>query len=356
MRKITWITILTLLIITTTATISYASTPRVALDLDQAISHCLKNNQKLYIAGLDLEQAEKALARAELIADDKMIKDATETLDQQKSTYSITQRDLITSVRNSYYELLQQEATVVNQKKALERAENQLALDHTKFKAGIISTIDLQRAENSMQNAQLAYENVTIDLATKYMRFNDLLGLDLATEVELTQSITVEFTSFTVELDAAYDLALAVDQNIITAKENLTKAQEAVRAADNQFTPKVELEKALVAQDKAEVRLVMGRNDLYFIIRSDFLAVQNAANAVITRERELRLEQQLLQAEEAKYTAGVTSNEVVVAQQEKLAQSELAYTQALWNYSQQRSSFLTRIGTPENWWGESDAN
>lgn len=38
------------------------------------------------------------------------------------------------------------------------------------------------------------------------------------------------------------------------------------------------------------------------------------------------------------------SNQAIVAQQEKLAQAENAYTQALWNYGQLRYQFLLDIG------------
>lgn len=89
---------------------------------------------------------------------------------------------------------------------------------------------------------------------------------------------------------------------------------------------------------------MQAETNLYFKIRSEYYQIKNAAENVRTKERELYLEQQILQAEETKYAAGVISNQAVVAQQEKLAQAEDAYTQALWNYSQLRDQFLINIG------------
>lgn len=322
------------------------------LNLNQAIELALKQNADFYLIALDLEQAQAAFDRAVLVNDTEMIETAAETQEKQQQSFDNNKRDLIASIRKMYYDLLQQEAAVTNQQKVLYRAETQFEIDQTKYDAGIISSLDIQRSENNLLNAEINYNKETISLETKYLEFNHILGIHLTQKIRLTEQITIEFEPFNMKLEEAYKLALDSDQSIAAADEALSKAIETVKASDNPFTPPVDLEKALVEQEKAQIKLEQAKISLYFKIRSDFYSLKNAEEDVHTKARQLKLEQQILQSEEAKYAAGVISNEAVVTQQEKLAQAENAYTQALWNYSQARSSFLVQIGQPEPLWGE----
>lgn len=326
------------------------------LSLNQAVELALKQNLNFYIEEMDLQQAEAAYERALLVNDTDMIEEAQAALEKQQQRYTDQHRDLITNVRQMYYDLLQQEATLLNQGKALERAETQFEIDQAKYNAGIISSIDIQRSENSLINAKHNYDSTTIAIETKYMEFAGMLNLDLEQQIILTDQITVEYVPFTMALDDAYQIALDFDQSIKAAKEVLVEAEDNVKAADNQFTPRVELENALVLQEKAEINLHQAKTALYFKIRSDYYNLKNMEDNIHTKKRELELEQNVLQAEEAKYEAGIISNEAIVNQQEKLAQAEDAYTQALWSYSQTRSNFLVQIGRSEPLWGEYDEN
>lgn len=321
-----------------------ADTPVIEISLEQALTQALEQNLDFSLIKIDLEQAKKELERALFIGDAEMIETAQTKLEEQEQKYTDAEQNLITKVRSAYYELLQQEASVENQEKALTRAQTQLDIDQAKFDAGVISTIDLQRSKNSLLNAENSYQSAIITLETKYMEFNSLLGLDLNTRIILTDRINVDFVPFELELDEAFALALESDQTIVSAKEALVQAIDKVKAADNEFTPRVELEKALVEQEKAEIRLQQAESALYFRIRGEYYQIKNAAESVKAKERDLHLERQILQAEETKYAAGVISNQAVVAQQEKLAQAEDAYTQALWSYSQLRHQFLIGIG------------
>ncbi|HHX01377.1 MAG TPA: TolC family protein [Firmicutes bacterium] len=316
----------------------------IELSLEQAVAMALKQNLDLYLKKIDLEQDQAELDRAIFVGDEDMIETARTKLEQAQQNYSTARRDLVTEVRTKYYELLQQEASVQNQAQALERAKTQLEIDQARFEAGMISTLDLQRINNSLLDAEHSYESALFTLDTKYLEFGRTLGLELGMTIVLTDQINVDFVPFDLELEQAYQLALNHDQGVKTANEALTKAIDAVKAADNPYTPRVELEKAKVEQEKAEIKLKQAELTLYFRIRDDFNKIKNAAANVLAKERELELEQQSLKAEETKYAAGVISNQAVVAQQEKLAKAEDAYTQALWNYSQMRNQFLITLG------------
>ncbi len=322
------------------------------LTLNQAIKMALDQNADFHLASLDLNQAKASYKRAIIINDAELIETATEALETQQQNYEQQRRDLITLVKTTYYDLLQQEASIDDLNKALNRAQSQLELDQAKFKAGIISSLDVLRSENNLLNSEINLKKAKVSLETKYMEFNRELNLDLTLKVKLIEKLAVEFIPFNMSLLEGYELALDFDQTILAANEGLTKAIEAVKAADNPFTPTVDLEKAMVEKEKANIKLEQAKVALYFKIRNDYFNLKNLEEDVHTKARQLQLEQLMLESEEAKYSAGVISNEAIVSQQEKLAQAENAYTQALWTYSQSRSNFLALIGCPEPLWGE----
>ena len=290
---------------------------------------------------IDLEQAQAG--DQALVDDAELIEKAQAALEQAQNNYYTAKRDLVTKVRSKYYEVLQQEASVKNQAKALDRARTQLEIDQAKFEAGMISSLDLQRTKNSLANAQHSYESALITLETKYLEFCQLLGFVFGTSIVLTEEISVEFVPFELDLERAYMSALDHDQSVAAAKTPWQRRLMPSRLPTI-VPPRVDLEKARVDRQKAEIKLRQAEQNLYLRVRSEFYQVKNAAANVLAKERELELERQNLKAEEAKYAAGVISNQAVVAQQEKLAQAEDAYTQALWNYSQQRTQFMISIG------------
>ena len=138
----------------------------------------------------------------------------TEALETQQQNYEQQRRDLITLVKTTYYDLLQQEASIDDLNKALNRAQSQLELDQAKFKAGIISSLDVLRSENNLLNSEINLKKAKVSLETKYMEFNRELNLDLTLKVKLIEKLAVEFIPFNMSLLEGYELALDFDQTI----------------------------------------------------------------------------------------------------------------------------------------------
>lgn len=322
------------------------------LTVEEAIKLTLEQNLNFRVITLDWEQAQASLKRAQIVGDETMLTDAEKDWEKAQKNYLEQTQNYSSLVRSSYQELLESEASLANWHKAKERAAEQLKIDRSKFEAGLLSILDIQRAENSLFGAEHSLKNATINLETKQMEFNQLLGLALDQKVTLTERILLDFVPFTLELENCYLKALELDGAILTANENLKKAKEAVTLAQSPFTPKVELEKALVAQEKAEIQLQQAKQSLYFKIRGDYYGLLNRVHNLEVKERNIKLESQTLLAEESKYAAGVLSNAQIVAQQEKLAQLEQEYSTELLQYNLARLKFLQTIGLDENSRGE----
>lgn len=281
------------------------------------------------------------------MGDEEMLAEAEKEWEKAQEVYAERRRELKDLVRTGYQQLLKSEAMVDNARSAKERAESQLGIDENKYKAGLLSTLDIERAQNSLYDAEHRYEQALVDLETQRMQFNSMLGLPREQEVVLTERLLLDFVPFTYSLETCYELALQLDADVLAARERLQKAREAVQIAQSPFTPRVELEQALVEEEKAEIGLQQAEEALYFRIRGDYYALLDQVHKLEMTERSIKLERQALLAEESKYAAGVLSNAQIVAQQEKLAGLEEQYSAELSAYAQARIKLLQTIGKYE---------
>lgn len=343
--RITWLWPLILIFAFT----HLAAGAELELSVADAIDLALEHNLDFRLSTLDWQQAKAAVDRAYIVEDEEMIEEAEEEWEKADNFYREQKQNLESLVRTNYQELLERETMVANGKKAWERAKNQLAIDENKYEAGLLSTLDIQRAKNSLFDAEYRYEAIQIELETQQMQFNKLLGLAFDQKLNLTERLLLDFIPFTFDLETCYDLAFAHDNSILTAKEALNTAKEEVLVAQSPFTPRVELELAQMKKEKANIRLKQAEQDLYFQIRRDYYALMNQAHNLQLKEAELELERKNLQAEESKYAAGVLSNAQIVAQQEKLAQLEQDYSADLLSYSLARMKLLQIIGKEDSW-------
>ena len=317
------------------------------LTVQGAIALALENNLSFQIATLDWQQAKAKLERAQIVGDEEMLAEAEKEWEKAQEVYAERRRELKDLVRTGYQQLLKSEAMVDNARSAKERAESQLGIDENKYKAGLLSTLDIERAQNSLYDAEHRYEQALVDLETQRMQFNSMLGLPREQEVVLTERLLLDFVPFTYSLETCYELALQLDADVLAARERLQKAREAVQIAQSPFTPRVELEQALVEEEKAEIGLQQAEEALYFRIRGDYYALLDQVHKLEMTERSIKLERQALLAEESKYAAGVLSNAQIVAQQEKLAGLEEQYSAELSAYAQARIKMLQTIGKYE---------
>lgn len=324
-----------------------ASAEKYELTVVDAQALAFKHNLDFQIATIDWQGAQAQLTRAQIVGEQEMLMEAEKEWEKAQEIYEEKSAELAELVRTGYQQLLESETSLENAKIAQERAVSQLEMDQNKYKAGLLSSLDIDRAQNSLFDAEHRLERATIDLETRRMKFNLLLGLPLDARIALTESFLFDFVPFTFALDTCYELALKLDKGILAAEENLEKAREAIVVAQSPFTPRAELEKALAQEEKSKITLQQARQNLYFLIREEYYALLNQAHNLEMAERNIKLEKQTLQAEESKYAAGVLSNAQIVAQQEKLASLEEQYSAELSNYALARIKLLQAIGKYE---------
>jgi outer membrane protein len=341
--------ILTLCIVAATVACAQgSSTVPLEMSLAQAVEHALAHNLDLRLAALALDQAQANLRRAEIVGEMERLEDARRQFDAAAEAYNDLEQELVTKVQNAYQEILYNTLALERQAAAMARAADQLRIDDSKFAAGLLSSLDIMRAELSLANAENNYASSQEALVTVKMRFNELLGLPLGTDVVLTDSPFLAFVPFEYSLEECYACALEVDQSVRSARKSLQEAEDEVLTAQNSFVPLVQREHAAAALQRAEIELEKAEIELYFRVRTEYLNLRQAAENVNLKAREVELEQRILEAEQIRYAAGVVSNAQIVAQQERLAVVEQEYSKALLDYSLGRSKLLRLMGMVPN--------
>ncbi len=324
------------------------------IDVRDAILLAEEHNLNFRLVHIDWQAAQDHLERAHIVGDPEMLAEAEKAWAQAEQYYLERKDNLHSLVRTSYQRLLEKETALANVLQAKERSENQLAVDEKKYEAGLLSSLDIQRAKNSLFDMEHRYAMALIEYETEQMKFNELLGLPLEQEIILRERLLLDFLPFTTDLADCIEQALSHDQGIKGAREKLQQAKEAVRAAQSPFTPRVELERALAEEEKAAIGLLQAEQALYFRIRDAYYALLNQAHGLELMELQIELERKTLLAEESRYAAGVLSNAQIVKQQEELAQLEQNYSTALLNYSLARLELLRTMGQEETAWGENN--
>ncbi|HHY16120.1 MAG TPA: TolC family protein [Firmicutes bacterium] len=326
------------------------------IEVRDAILLAEEHNLDFRLVKIDWQAAQSDLERALIVGEPEMLAEAKKTWAQAEQHYLERKSSLHNSVRTGYQRLLEKETALASVFTAKERAEHQLGVDEKKYEAGLLSSLDIQRAKNSLFEAEQRCALAQIEYETEQMKFNELLGLPFDQEVILTERLLLDFFPFTTDLAECVEQALVHDQAIMAAQEKLQQAKEAVRAAQSPFTPRVELERALAEEEKAAIGLLQAEQALYFRVRAAYYALLNQAHSLELMELQIELERKTLLAEESRYAAGVLSNAQIVKQQEALAQLEQNYSTALLNYSLARLELLRTMGREETAWGGNDGH
>jgi cobalt-zinc-cadmium efflux system outer membrane protein len=141
-----------------------------------------------------------------------------------ESTYMDQERSLIFNLRNSFVQTLQAKAVLQNAKENLDYWDRELGVNRTRFRAGDISQLDLNRLELQRVQFESDFENATVNLRTAkiqlLMLLNDRTPIDRF-DVTGTFNFTEELKPLeefrNLAMDSRPDLKAAV-QNVELAK------------------------------------------------------------------------------------------------------------------------------------------
>lgn len=324
----------------------------IELRVADAINLALEQNLDLRLLRLDYEWALSEVERAKFVGDEQMYKTAVENFNQVAEQYQQQQKSLSRQVVTSYYEVLQTELSVAKAYDQVKQARLNYEQEQVRFQAGLIPQITLLRAENQITLAESSYINAQHNLETAYLEFKQLLGLALDQDILLVELIEPEYEPIDVSFQEAYAGAQLVSKELQAAQEAVDLASRQVSQLDNEYTPRVELEKAKVQLEKAKVQLEKVTQTLYFQVRSAYWTLKNGEQEIEAKERELVLAEKELQSARAKYQAGLISEEELAGEEQKYNEAERALKEAKWAHRQRSLDFLEMIGLAKPVWSE----
>lgn len=324
---------------------AFATEGTAQLTLEEAIRRGLDTSIAMQRAQLEAELLELEYRQAEVNAR------ATVTplqLERAKQAYenalymvSLQRVQTALSVEAAYYSVLKAERTVDLRASALDRAVQQVEVAALRHSMGQITDVQLAEAEQRLMAAELAYRQSLNARLLARMRLNSLIG---ATDEVFELTDDVIFESEPIDLEAALATAEARRFEIVRAKQQVANAQQAVQLADNEYTPRVELERAKIQLSQAQLAL----EQAYQQVRGDVLeAVTRLEEAGMRSELaagRLELAASNLSLAELRYQNGLNTFLDVLEAEAELAEAEVEAVTAAYDYNVARAQYLSSIG------------
>ncbi len=330
----------------TTAGVSHELSVAAAVELG------LTHNLDIALANFRVEEARADLTRQRIVGDEEEIAVAEDKLVDALDILEQAQVDLTTQIENSYYDILTAEARLAELLQNLEDAQSNYRIEQARYQAGMISQLSLERTRNSVFNTELNAARQRDNLDTSVYRFQDLLGISLQDTVVLTDTIDLTYRPLTMTFDGALETALVHAAVILAAQESLADAAEAVRLADNSYTPRAALEKARMDQRRAEVNYEKAENRVFFDVRSAYLRVAQVEASIDLLRRELDYAQRNLQVVQAQHADGVVSDSALANAERAVESAETDLSDALWDHVRAHRDLVLAIGQPAVEWGD----
>lgn len=332
---------------------SEPGSPPVRLTLEQAIALGLKASPAMQRAQLRRDLAALELRRAEVNVRATVtpleLEEARKRKERADHEVQLQRVQTALDVERLYYGVLRAEDTLALRQNATERAVRQLDIARRRHASGQVTDLQLREVEQGLLAAELAEKEAEQALQLAWMRLRQTLGIGEDVPLELEPMIAVD--DDVLQEDGVAE-AEARRFEVIWAKQALEDARRAVELADNDYTPRVELERAQIALAEAELALSETLNSIR-------LEVWNAALALKVAEGryELALEKQDLAAAqldlaELRYHNGLNTVLDVLNAQSALAAAEVEVVAAYYDYSMARAVYLQAIGRGFDRWPE----
>jgi outer membrane protein, heavy metal efflux system len=141
-----------------------------------------------------------------------------------ESTYQDQSRTLLFNLRNAYVQTLQAKAVLQNAKENLDYWDSELGLNRTRFRAGDISQLDLNRLELQRVQFEADYENALVNLRTAKIQLLNLLN-DRTPIDNFDLSGSFDFKEELMPLEEFRNLALAARPDLKAANQNVELAK-----------------------------------------------------------------------------------------------------------------------------------
>jgi len=323
-----------------------AQKPAVVLTLEQAIERALQVSPELRLAELTVTDKEIALKEAEIAQLEgrpaSELAAAQFELEQAHQGIADAREQVALKVEQQYYQVLRSSEMLEIQKQSFERAQKQFQVTEARYKAGLISRQDYLTAQDQLVKLQDSLKQAEANLELAKLQFKFMLGLPPEEEIVLQDRFP--FDPIEVDLEASIQQALAQRSNLQQAQRAVEAAKKQVVLSDNDYTPPVQLQKAKMALERAEITAQQVRELVVVDVTQKYLALASAQMAVEETRRTRERATDALRIAEARYDNGLIPLLDLLNAQTALSQAELDAVAAVWDYNLAKAAFLQAIG------------
>lgn len=345
--------LLVLMAVAVGAYAAYAGEGPVQLTLEEAIRRGLAASIAVQRAELNVQFLELEYRQAEVNARATVtplqLAEAKQAYENALYEANLQKVRAALTVESAYYAVLKAQYTVELRTNALDRALQQVDIAQRRHALGQITDVQLREAEQHLLEAQFALMQAENDLRLVRLQFGQLIGLP-DTEWVLTED--VPFEEEEIDLDAAVATARERRFEVIRAKQEVADAEQAVRLADNSYTPRIELERAKIRLAQAELALQQTLNQVMGEVWEAVMRLNEAALRANLAQSRLDLAHANLALAELRYQNGLNTLLDVLAAEAELAEAEVESVAAVYDYNVAKAQYLSAIGMGfERWPG-----
>lgn len=331
--------------------VAWAEAAPKELTLEEAIRRGIATSPDMRRAELRLESAALEWRRAEVNAratvppvEMERIKQA---LERAQLEVMLTRVATALHIERLYYDVLQARDTLLLRESATERAARQLDIARRRHASGQLTELQLREGEQSLSAAELAEREAQHRLHMARMALQRATGLD-GEDVVLTEEVDMAPEAVDVERDIADALERRLE--LLFARRAVEEAQRAVELADNDYTPRIEWERARIALAEAELAYRDEEERVRREVWASALALVEAEGRHALALQQLDLAADQLELAELRHQNGLNTVLDVLNAQSRFAAAEVEVVAARYNYNIARAAYLQAAGRGFDRW------
>lgn len=313
------------------------------LSFEEAFEIALRNNKDLLSAKINLENAKldyenKKKDPTTLIL---ALKQAELNYKLEGLRYENTKLQVMQSVRNAYFNVLEAQAQVNLYKKQLEYYGEYLNATKAKFQVGNATSIDVQQAELNYYSAQNLLKSAENNLDIIWSQFWQVLGVSPMKDVALREP---ELKVFSFDLEKLYNIAQENLLSIVQAKNNVELYELQVKLYDNDYTPKATLISAKNSLDSAKMTLEQTLSSVKLTIAQRIEQVSASLKDIELQKKNLDLAQENYKIAKIRYEAGIITKIELLNSEINIIKAENTYYSSLHTYWKNLDNLFLSIG------------
>jgi len=162
----------------------------------------------------------------------------------------LTEQQIAVDVAGAYYRVVAQEAVIAVARRGFDRARQLREASEAKLGAGLVSQLDVLRAQQLVSQAELQLFDAEGSAEDSRDQLRFLIGADAATQIDIIPDIPKTIEELTAEQAIAQAMANRLD--LQSAIAEAADADRAIAFARNQLKPQVDLNLALTRRETAE--------------------------------------------------------------------------------------------------------